>query len=102
MISNYSHGLAATQPVRIEHPALNAPGLLTRFFDWVRQVFCGFRGHDMLLRFDAQRVLLVCASCGHESPGWDVGQRRPRVRFAGDAKRHALHPAPVLVRRKSA
>jgi hypothetical protein len=43
--------------------------------DWLRRTGCGLRGHDMMLRFDPDRVSLACVSCGHNSPGWTVGRR---------------------------
>ena len=47
--------------------------------------------HDPLLQFEQGRMFLRCSSCGFESPGWDTGDRRPRLRFSGDAARHQLH-----------
>jgi hypothetical protein len=41
----------------------------------MRQFFCGLTGHDSLLHFHAGRISLVCYSCGHESPGWDVNRK---------------------------
>jgi hypothetical protein len=36
-------------------------------------------------------MFLRCTSCGHETPGWETGDRLPRPRFSGDARRHQLH-----------
>ena len=38
----------------------------------VRQFICGLHGHDSLLHFEEGRMSLLCSSCGHETPGWDV------------------------------
>ena len=38
----------------------------------LRQFVCGLHGHDSLLHFGEGRVSLLCSSCGHETPGWDV------------------------------
>jgi len=38
----------------------------------VQQFLCGLHGHDALLHFEDGRISLQCASCGYESPGWDV------------------------------
>ncbi len=46
---------------------------------WIRQFTCGLGGHDELLQFEAKRLSLVCVSCGHESPGWDVSGPQPVV-----------------------
>jgi hypothetical protein len=48
-------------------------GLLSRVTLKFRQRICGLHGHDSLLHFDNGRISLLCSSCGHESPGWDVG-----------------------------
>jgi len=64
MYTDSAHDLTATaQP-----PA----GLLTRTAGQVRQFICGLHGHDTLLHFEQGRISLLCASCGHESPGWEV------------------------------
>jgi hypothetical protein len=65
---------------------------------------CGLRGHDEVLHFEDHRVQLRCTSCRHESPGWEVGQHPPRLRYQGDARRHLLvtparRPQPVIVRK---
>ena len=44
------------------------PGVMTH----LRQFICGLHGHDSLLHFGDGRVSLLCSSCGHETPGWDV------------------------------
>ena len=38
----------------------------------LRRFICGLHGHDALLHFGEGRVSLLCSSCGHETPGWDV------------------------------
>jgi hypothetical protein len=69
---------------------------------WVRQFFCGLRGHDSVLHFEGARVMMRCSSCGYDSPGWEVSARGPRQRFEGDPRRHALLPGLRLIVRKSA
>jgi hypothetical protein len=32
-----------------------------------------------LLQFQADRMFLRCLSCGHESAGWELNDRRPVV-----------------------
>jgi len=46
-----------------------------RIGDKVRQSICGLHGHDSLLHFEQGRLSLLCSSCGHETPGWDVKSR---------------------------
>jgi hypothetical protein len=47
-------------------------GVMTRVGEQLRQFICGLHGHDSLLHFSEGRVSLLCSSCGHETPGWDV------------------------------
>jgi hypothetical protein len=63
------------------------------------RLLCGLRGHDAVLHFEGKRVMLRCTSCGHDSPGWCVVGRAPRLRFAGDPRRHALTPLRPVRRR---
>jgi len=60
--------------------------------DRVRQVLCGFHGHDHLLQFEQDRLFLKCVSCGHESPGWDLNEVPPTLSV--DAVRE--EPAPLV------
>jgi len=60
------------QPVNAE------AGLLERAGVQMRQFICGLHGHDALLHFEDGRISLLCASCGHETPGWEFGQRAAR------------------------
>jgi hypothetical protein len=65
--------------------------LWTRALGHLQSAVCGLHGHDPLLQFDAGRVYLRCSSCGHESPGWKTEARGPRLRYAGDKRRHRLN-----------
>ena len=29
-------------------------------------------GHDLVLKYDAERLSLKCQSCAYESPGWEI------------------------------
>jgi hypothetical protein len=73
--------------------------LVGRIVESLRQSVCAMRGHDSVLHFEKNKVMLRCTSCGHDSPGWDVGQNRPRTVFEGDAKRHLLRPDAMGLRR---
>jgi hypothetical protein len=61
-------------------------GLLERARVQVRQFFCGLHGHDALLHFEDGRISLLCASCGHQSPGWEFGRRAARSERAAAAQ----------------
>jgi hypothetical protein len=81
----------AVRPVASTADGLSSRGLWSRALDQLQSAFCGLQGHDPLLHFEEGRMFLRCSSCGHETPGWATGDRRPRPRFHGDAARHQLH-----------
>ena len=87
MVTNYPEQLAATT----ETPAPSVvEGVMTRVASRLSQTLCGLGGHDAVLHFEGQRVMMRCTSCGHDTPGWEVSGRGPRRRYDGDAKRHQL------------
>jgi hypothetical protein len=96
MVTNYPQQFAAAAEITFER----AGSIVARAMGRLGQVLCGVRGHDTVLHFEAQRVMMRCTSCGHDTPGWEISGRAPRRRFEGDARRHALKPRLVL--RKSA
>ena len=49
-----------------------ADGLLSKAAQQLRQLMCGLHGHDSLKHFEQGRISLLCSSCGHETPGWDL------------------------------
>jgi hypothetical protein len=59
-------------------------GVMSRVGEQLRRFICGLHGHDSLLHFSEGRVSLLCSSCGHETPGWDVK--------ANPARREAVRP----------
>lgn len=73
-------------------------GLFARLVAWLGQLFCGlFHGHNSVLHFEGERMVLHCTSCGYTSPGWETSGARPRVKFAGDPRRHSLGTRPAIV-----
>jgi hypothetical protein len=38
----------------------------------IREATCGLAGHDYLRKFSTNRIFLQCASCGHETRGWEI------------------------------
>jgi len=54
-------------------------GVIDRASMHVRRFLCGLHGHDALLHFEQGRLSLVCASCGYETPGWDLTSPPPRA-----------------------
>ena len=65
---------------------------LGRILEHGAQLLCGLRGHDTVLHFERNAVMMYCASCGYRSPGWRMTDRAPRLSYAGDATRHRLTP----------
>lgn len=55
----------------------------------LRRFICGLHGHDSLLHFGEGRVSLLCSSCGHETPGWDV-KGTPARRQAATRERRVV------------
>ena len=97
MVTNYPQQLTATREVSHEH----GEGLVGRAISRIGQLLCGLRGHDSVLHFESNRVMMRCTSCGYDTPGWEISGRAPRRRFDGDARRHLL-ATQRLVLRKSA
>jgi hypothetical protein len=59
-----------------------------RMWKRVQHALCSLHGHDTLLHYDQNRICLRCASCGYETPGWELDRRRPRIRFHGKPQHH--------------
>ena len=98
MVTNYPQQLTAAGVGRESAGTAFVGRAMTR----LGQLVCGMRGHDPVLHFEANRVMMRCTSCGHDTPGWEISGHGPRRRFEGDARRHLLTPAPRLVLRKTA
>src|SRR4029079_12707707 len=97
MVTNYPQRLTATA-TEITN---DGSGFFNRFVVTFGQLLCGLRGHDSVLHFEGNRVMMRCTSCGHDSPGWEISGRAPRRRYEGDSRRHLL-ATQRLVLRKSA
>ena len=99
MVTNYPQQLAAAAEVTPKDtPEI---GLVARLATRFGQVLCALHGHDSVLHFERNRVLMRCTSCGHDTPGWEISGEGPRKRFDGDKHRHLLNK-PRLVLRKTA
>ena len=94
MVTNYPR-MASHEGLRSAGEAY-AEGVGGRVFGWLRQTLCGLHGHDTLLHFEQERMSLRCASCGHQTPGWELNEVPPTVTVGGDARRHAI-TRPQLV-----
>lgn len=99
MVTNYPQQVV-TQPVSVGAVGLSPDGLFSRLWKRVQYMLCGLHGHDPMLHYDQSRIYLRCASCGYETPGWELEQSRPRIRFHGKVERaFALQPESFDERR---
>ncbi len=95
MVTNYAIGSHDGVTSTTNDAHMEEIGVLGR----MRQMLCGLHGHDTLLHFAQDRMSLRCVSCGHETPGWELNEARPRVTVRGDARRHAMRPHLISARR---
>ena len=96
MVTNYPQQLTAAAEVQRDH---NGAGILSRALGRLGQMLCGVRGHDSVLHFEGNRVMMRCTSCGHDTPGWEISGRGPRRRYEGDARRHLLATKRLVLRK---
>jgi hypothetical protein len=101
MVTNYPQQLTAATAATPDGTRANASGLFGRMLGQIGQLWCGIGGHDSVLHFEPNRVMMRCTSCGHDTPGWEITGQGPRKRFEGDARRHHI-ARPQLVLRKTA
>lgn len=108
MVTNYPQQLTATRVSAdtTETGGHSRPvdgGVVAKAMGRLGQLLCGVRGHDAVLHFEGNRVMMRCTSCGHDTPGWEISGQGPRRRYEGDARRHLLaSQRHHLVLRKSA
>ena len=98
MVTNYPQRLTATATAA-DPDTSGSVSLFNRFTVRVGQMFCAMRGHDSVLHFEGNRVMMRCTSCGHDSPGWEISGRGPRQRYEGDHRRHVLAPQRLVLRK---
>jgi hypothetical protein len=99
-IVNKDLSVSATVTDRAYSTIVNEPkpGFLSNVATTVSQKLCALRGHDSVLHFEGNRVMMRCTSCRYDSPGWEVSGRRPRQRYEGDRRRHVLVPQRMILR----
>jgi hypothetical protein len=67
------------------------------------RVLCGMHGHQVMLRFEPNRLSLQCAMCGYATEGWEVGRPMTARRHANNLqarpdRRRTLRPLPTNAR----
>ena len=95
MVTNYPQQLTATTELDTQTTAAFPARAVSRIGQWL----CGMRGHDSVLHFEGNRVMMRCTSCGHDSPGWEITGRGPRQRYEGDKRRHRLGRQRLVLRK---
>ena len=78
-----------------------AAEILSGVGESVRQFICGLHGHDSLLHFEEGRMSLLCSSCGHETPGWDV-KAAPAQREVAPTTNRRVVRLPFVGERRAA
>ena len=91
MVTNYPQDIVTQSVGATGEPY--AGRVFSRLWKHVQFALCSLHGHDPLLHYDQTRIYLRCASCGHETPGWKLDERRPRVRFRGKPQHHFARQA---------
>jgi hypothetical protein len=96
MVTNFPNSITPHEGLRTSSAETQTVGFGGRAFDWLRQMLCGLFGHDTMMRFERQRLSLRCASCGHETSGWNLNEARPTATIRGDNRHHPI-ARPQLV-----
>jgi hypothetical protein len=99
MVTNYPQRLTAGAKINGQSTVIES--VVSRAMGRLGQLLCGVRGHDSVLHFEGNRVMMRCTSCWHDSPGWEISGRAPRRRFEGDARRHLLTPQRLVLRKSA-
>jgi hypothetical protein len=90
--------MAMDSPRQYSNAATERDGVVSRVALQLRQFLCGLHGHDSLLHFERGRISLLCTSCGHESPGWEVKAAPSRPETA-DVKSRVVRMPLIRERR---
>jgi hypothetical protein len=104
MVTNYPQQLTADVTSAAEPDAPDGSGaanVVARAMGRLGQLLCGVRGHDAVLHFEGNRVMMRCTSCGHDTPGWEISGHGPRRRYEGDARRHLLVQRHLVLRKSA-
>lgn len=95
MMTHGPHDALALQLPETD-PAESRAGLMAATMSWIQQGLCGLHGHDSLLQYERNRIFLRCASCGHQTPGWDLSRTpAPRANVEAAVRPSAADLAEV-------
>ena len=99
MVTHYPQMSSSETLSLAGHARRAEPGIGARLLGWFRQAYCSLHGHDRLMHFEKERVSLRCASCGHETPGWELMETRPVVSLRAEPRAILHRPRLVTARR---
>jgi hypothetical protein len=74
--------------------------VLARILRSVRPVICGLLRHEMLVRFEADRMCLQCLRCGAQTRGWVIDVN-PAFRRRTDQGARARTTSPARLAKAS-
>jgi hypothetical protein len=89
-----SHVQRLTVAIAETTPERNSFALL---FTRSRQWWCGFMGHELLLRLEGHRICLECISCGYQSSGWMFDRRTSVMEPSRLERRPPARPHPAAL-----
>lgn len=49
--------------------------MFSNLLAFLGRMWCGLRGHDLMLDYQVHCLRQTCYSCGYESEGWEIGNR---------------------------
>jgi hypothetical protein len=101
MVTNYPHSIATHSELR-RSDGETRESLGSRAMGVLQRWYCGLHGHDTMLHFEQERMALRCASCGHETPGWNLNEVPPTITVRGDVRRHNMARPQLISQRQIA
>lgn len=99
MVTHYPQMTSGETLSLADHAHRADAGIGARMLGWLRQAYCGLHGHDTLMHFEKDRMSLQCASCGHETPGWELSESRPIASVRAEPRVMRHRPRLVSARR---
>jgi hypothetical protein len=85
-------------PTMNEQLPLDRVSTVTLLVAWIQSIYrrltCAVMGHQTILHFEPRRLALRCIDCGHQTPGWMIGElitrdARPETRRTMSAENRA-------------
>ena len=80
---------------RVEAEGRDAIAFVRTGVTRAKQMLCALRGHKYEMKVHQRRLSLHCFACGHDTVGWDLTDRTPKLSASADRPRYL-----ELLRRK--